>query len=75
MPPRSLLRRAFEHIGDDPLRLSKDAVIENNDLKSASQNAVTEILNLLAFCIQGSHDQNGSFFSLKDGISPLVMER
>ena len=55
------------NIGNDPLRFSKNPGVENDGLKSARQKAVPEILNLPAFRIQGSENQDCPLWVFRNG--------
>jgi len=68
---RSLGRFAGRDIGYDPLRLSEDAVVENERLQATFEDPIPKILNFLAFRIQGAKDKNRSFFFSREKPSPL----
>jgi hypothetical protein len=54
--PCCLRRFAGRDIRDDSLRLPQNAVVKNDNLQAAFEDPVAEVLDFLAFCIQGAED-------------------
>jgi hypothetical protein len=69
--PCGLCRLAGRDIRDDSLRLPQNAVVKNDNLQPAFEDPVPEVLDFLAFGIQGAEDQNRPFFFSRDTSSLL----